>query len=48
MSSKSRTLYTGMTSRLARCVREHEEHKVGTFVARYRVIDLSWTPEPIR
>ena len=45
MSSKSGTLYTGMTNSLDRRVFEHEHHLVRGFTAKYDCIRLVWFEE---
>jgi putative endonuclease len=37
MASRSRTLYTGVTSNLERRVIEHKRHLVAGFTSRYRI-----------
>jgi putative endonuclease len=37
MASRSRVLYTGVTSHLARRVQEHKAKAPGSFTARYRI-----------
>jgi putative endonuclease len=45
MSSKSGTLYTGMTNSLDRRVFEHKHHLVHGFTAKYDCTRLVWFEE---
>jgi putative endonuclease len=45
MSSKSGTLYTGMTNSLDRRVFEHKHHLIRGFTAKYDCIRLVWFEE---
>lgn len=42
MCNRSGTLYTGMTSDLARRVEEHRQHLVPGFTSRYDITRLVW------
>jgi putative endonuclease len=45
MSSKTRTLYTGITNSLDRRVFEHKNHRTPGFTARYNCVRLVWSEE---
>jgi putative endonuclease len=45
MSSKSGTLYTGMTNNLDRRVFEHKHHLIQGFTAKYDCTRLVWSEE---
>jgi putative endonuclease len=40
LSSRSRTLYVGITNRLVHRILEHREGKAGSFTTRYRITRL--------